>query len=126
MKTSKTVFPLRVPTKDGDFLAVYSQAGLCELSFPREEASREFNSTHFQSTFFNLNVLKVVTDLIELLGLDHLEEEVVHTLIHEMFTSRASGSPRKGEGETFVGYDADLLFHRLRQIAERKQRSYRR
>ena len=42
MKTSKTVFPLRVPTADGVFLAVYSQAGLCELSFPKGKASRPF------------------------------------------------------------------------------------
>jgi len=91
-----------------------------------EQASREFNASHFQSTFFNLNVLKVVGELIDLLELDHLEEEVMHTLVHEMFRPRGSSSnARSGEGETFVGTDADLLFHRLRQIAERKQRGRR-
>ena len=44
MRTPKTVFSLRVPTVDGVFLAVYSQAGLCELSFPREKASELFES----------------------------------------------------------------------------------
>jgi O-6-methylguanine DNA methyltransferase len=42
MKPPQTVFPLRVPTPDGVFPAVYSQAGLCELSFPERKASKLF------------------------------------------------------------------------------------
>lgn len=91
-----------------------------------EHASREFNSTHFQKTFFNLNVLSVVEELIKLLKLEHLEEEVMTTMVHDMFRPKGSSTPsRSGEGETFIGSDADMLFHNLRRIAERKERSRR-
>jgi hypothetical protein len=91
-----------------------------------EQASREFNSTHFQTMFFNLNVIKVAEQLIELLELHELEDDILHTMVHDMFRPRGSSAPpRGGDGEMFIGSDADLLFHKLRTMAEKQQRGRR-
>jgi len=91
-----------------------------------QQSSREFNSAQFQSTFTNLNMLRIVSELIDIMGLDHLEEPILHTLVSSMFRPRGPSAPaRSGEGETFVGTDADLLYHKLRQMAESKQRGRR-
>jgi O-6-methylguanine DNA methyltransferase len=40
MKTPHPVFPLHIPTPHGVFLAVYSQIGLCSLSFPQGKIAK--------------------------------------------------------------------------------------
>jgi hypothetical protein len=87
-----------------------------------DQASREFNSTQFQSMFFNLNALKLLEDLVKLIGLEALEEEVLHVVMHDLFRPRTGGSKRGGDGQTFIGSDTDMLFHNLRKIAAQRQR----
>lgn len=107
------------PTVDPDEVDVQETSGA-------QQASREFNSAHFQKTFSSLNVLRVVEDLITLFKLEHLEEDIATTLVNEMFRSKSGAAPsRSGEGETFIGSDADMLYHNLRRVAERKERGRR-
>ncbi len=96
-----------------------------EEANPAVQASREFNSTHFEKTFFNLNVLRVVEELAELLKLGHLEEEIIHVMVNDMFRAKSTSSSRGGEGEAFIGTDADMLFHNLRRMAEQRARGRR-
>jgi hypothetical protein len=86
-----------------------------------DQASREFNSTQFQSMFFNLNALKLLEDLVKLIGLEALEEEVLHVVMHDLFRPRTGGAKRGGEGQTFIGSDTDMLFHNLRKLAAQRQ-----
>lgn len=99
---------------------------------PTEEAefasSRDFSSDEFQSLFTNINVLRLVDELVKLLGVPHLGTEILSTIIAESFRPRAAG-PSVGRGrtdETFIGNDLEMTFHQLRRKAEQTQRSARR
>ncbi len=114
------------PTTEPEGVAKVKDPGEVEEDLAAQ-ASREFNSSHFQTTFFNLNVLRVVEDLMELMELQHLQDDVMHTLVQDMFRPRgAAGKPaRGGNDEVFIGSDADMLFHKLRKLAEKQQHGRR-
>ncbi len=89
-----------------------------------QQSAHEFSMGQFQGMFSNLNVLRLVGDLISLLDLGSLEDEINLVLISDMFRSRAAATaPRRGgEGQTFIGNDLEAYVQGLRRAAEQKQR----
>lgn len=91
-------------------------------------SSRDFSSDEFQAMFTNINTLRLVDELVKLLGVPHLGTEILSTIIAESFRPRAAG-PSVGRGrteETFIGNDLEMTFHNLRRKAEQQQRNVRR
>jgi hypothetical protein len=102
---------------------------------PDEEAtkaefvsSRDFSADEFQALFTSINTLRMVHELVNLLGVQQLGAEIISTLIAESFKPRVSGTAvgRGGGEQTFIGNDMDMTFHKLRQQAASNQRTAQR
>lgn len=95
-----------------------------EASFAGQ-ASREFSANQFLSMFTSVNIIHLVKDMLNTLGLSQLEDEVLSVLVHESFGGRTVDHPvgrSSGEGELFIGNDQEHAFHELRKAAARAQR----
>jgi len=94
-------------------------------------SSRDFSSDEFQAMFTNINTLRLVGELVQLLGVPQLGPEILSTLIAESFRPRAAGPSvggrsKVGGEETLIGNDLEMAFHELRRRAEQSQRTARR
>jgi hypothetical protein len=89
-------------------------------------SSREFNADQFLTMFSNANLLRLVGEIFRLLDIPEMEAEVTSTIIQDVFGARQAGKQvgkRNSGEETFIGSDADLVLHRLRQAAAKNQRN---
>jgi len=82
----------------------------------------EFDQSGFYNLFMGVNTLRLIRSLLVLMDLPHLEEEIMTTMIDNLFGRRPSSGSKTPQTETAVGNDLELLIQQLRKTAERKQR----
>jgi len=102
------------PVAAGEGEAVTRSAG--------SSASREFSADQFLELFTSTNLLKLVRELLDVMEMTELEEELTTHLIRESFRNDGAKG-RAREGEQFIGTDADLALHNMREAAARAQRT---
>ncbi len=115
------------PTLDPDKLA--AQDGITTTVRKAEDTSSsgEFDQSSFYNVFTGINTMKLVRSLLKLLNMDHIEEEVMSTMIDNAFGRRLSGGTTPAAPQTEVaGSDMELLLNEIKRKAVRKERQKKR
>jgi len=92
------------------------------------ESNRDFDDTDFNELFDKMNVVRLTSDLADILNLDsRTRVEIINTIVSDQFRSRPARSPREAVGsKTVIGDDLGVFLHNAKQQAARKQASKRR
>lgn len=93
-----------------------------------QESNRDFDDTNFNELFDKMNVIRLTSDLAEILKIDgQTKKEIISTLIAGEFGSSPPRSPREAIGKkTVVGDDLGVFLHNVKAKAAREQKSKRR
>lgn len=108
---------LNVQQEDADESELNTEAAM-------REVGSEFDNSSFEFLFSNLNTIKLLDDLVTLLGLTDIRADIIGTVIEDKFrTSRHSVPSKQESAQHLIGTDAEVLLHNIKKLVERKQRS---
>ena len=103
---------LNQQTDDGDEEDLSAEAAM-------REVGSDFDHSLFDTVFTNLNLLRLLQDLLPLLGLEAVKDDLLKIVLDDRFRSRPK-LPRTVPAQSVIGSDSDMLLHNIRRAVEQQ------